>query len=48
MYIEYSPHDLVHAIVVLIALTSNDGSDDSAHMCRLARAFAAHTHTQSM
>ena len=35
-------------ISVLIVLVSSEGSDETAHMRRLVRAFAAHTHTVEM
>ena len=41
MYIQYRP---AHKILVLIAPLSNEGSDESAHMHRLSRAFTARIH----
>ena len=37
-------HEPAHEILVLITLASSLGSDEPAHMHRLARAFAAHIH----
>ena len=34
-------NETAHGILVLIALPSNEGSDESVHMHRLARAFPA-------
>ena len=33
-----------HEILIRMALSSNEGSGESAHVCRLARAFAARIH----
>ena len=33
---------LMHRISLLMSLASSEGSAESAHMCRLAKAFAAH------
>ena len=38
------PYEPVHAISVLFASTSIEGSCDFAHMRRLTRAIAAHIH----
>ena len=41
LYSKFSNSAPAHEILVLIALLSNEGSGESAQMCRLARAFAA-------
>ena len=34
-------YESAHKLLVLVALSSNESSDEPAQMCRLARAFAA-------